>query len=311
MHRPRTPAWWAWLGVKLVALWIGVMIVALGVRTIRHAYPTWGGYCTELALAGAAIGGFITNMHCRRRDWVGPMERLRSVYTAVRQRDASIDELTTVGGQIAPATALIEELLRELRIQETRIAELNDELRQRVAQRTEVLERRIGSLKRQSSTDTLTGLHNRRQLDQSLPRAIEYCHTNACDLCVLMVDVDYFKNLNDLKGHACGDEFLRSIGQLIRSAIRDLDEAFRVGGDEFVVLLPGMAADAGQALADRLTFLTEALAKTYKVPLAPKLSIGVSTLWTAPEPTGTGLLAEADRKLYAIKSARTVHSRAG
>jgi diguanylate cyclase (GGDEF)-like protein len=288
-----------------------VIIVARGVRTICHASPTWGNYCTELALAAAAIGGFASNVFCRRRDWVRPLERLGTVYSNIRQRDASIDELKSVGGNIEPATILIEDLLRELRIQETRIAELNDELRQRVAQRTEALERRIGSLKRQSSTDTLTSLQNRRQLDESLPRAIEYCHANACDLCVLMIDVDYFKNLNDLKGHASGDDFLRSVGQLIRSTIRELDEAFRVGGDEFVILLPGMASDAGQALADRLASLTEALAKTYKVPLPPRLSIGVSTLWTAPEPTGSGLLAEADRKLYAIKSARPIHSRVG
>jgi diguanylate cyclase (GGDEF)-like protein len=124
------------------------------------------------------------------------------------------------------------------------------------------------------------------------------------DLCVLMIDVDNFKPLNDTLGHAAGDDLLRAIGQLIRSAIRGEDVGFRVGGDEFVVLLPGAGADAGQSLAGRLTSLVDQLAKTLKVAKPPRLSVGLSTLKNLQNCSPESLLEDADRALYNVKKAR-------
>lgn len=296
---------------QMLGLWAMVTGVAVGVRLLHDASPKWGNLATQLALIIATLVGFLVTRRHRQRDWVGPMARLREAYTDVRDRNAPIDELDTVGGQLQPAADLLASALRDLRSQQANVAALNDELRMRVAQRTELLERRIGSLKRQSTTDQLTGLQNRRRLEEMMPQEVERCRLSGADLSVLMIDVDYFKQLNDLKGHATGDEFLKSIGQLIRSTVRDVDEAFRVGGDEFVVVLPGSTPASADALAARLVSLTEALAKTYKVPLPPKLSIGASSLSTSADPTHPGLLATADKALYAIKSARKVKSRAG
>ncbi len=300
-----------WIFVtQMLGLWAMVTIVAIGVRYLHDTSPRLGNVTTQLALIIAAVTGFLITRHHRQRDWADPMKRLRQAYTEVRDRNAAIDELDAVGGHLQPAADMLASALRDLRVQQANVAALNEELRSRVAQRTEALERRIGSLKRQSTTDQLTGLQNRRRLEEMMPLEIARCREKGIDLSVLMIDVDYFKQLNDLKGHAAGDEFLKSIGQLLRSSIRDGDEAFRVGGDEFVVVLPACTPDAADALAARLVSLTEALARTYKVPLPPKLSIGAASLSTSADPTHPGLLATADKALYAIKSTRKIKSRA-
>ncbi|HEV7301482.1 MAG TPA: GGDEF domain-containing protein [Tepidisphaeraceae bacterium] len=303
----RRAALWGLKGLTLLALVAGVALCA---QWVQGASPRWGTYVTQLTLIGAAAAGLISAGYYRQREWVAPLRRLESAYTDVRDRNAPIDVLNAVGGQLRPAAMMVAELMRELRSQQTKVAELNHELRQRVAQRTEQLERRIGSLKRQSTTDTLTGLQNRRRLDDALPEMMDRCQQEGTDLCLLMIDVDYFKQLNDLKGHAAGDDFLKSVGQLMRGTLRAADEAFRIGGDEFLILLPGCNAATGGAFAERLAVLTEAFARTFKVPLPPKLSIGMSTLRSLAEPSVANMMAEADKALYAVKAGRAIKSRA-
>jgi two-component system cell cycle response regulator len=115
--------------------------------------------------------------------------------------------------------------------------------------------------------------------------------------------------LNDTLGHAAGDALLRSIGQLLRSTVRGEDVAFRCGGDEFVILLPGCDAGAGRVMADRLVSLTDALGKTVPVPLPPRLSIGIASLSSLVEQSPESLMAEADKQLYAVKAIHHAQSR--
>ena len=174
----------------------------------------------------------------------------------------------------------------------------------RVATRTDALERMLGTLREKAARDPLTGLYNRRMLDETLPKLVEKATAGRTPLTVLMVDVDSFKLLNDTLGHAAGDELLRSIGQIVRSTARGSDYAFRCGGDEFVLLLDGSDAAAGEALADRLVSLVDALCRPLKVERRPRLSIGVAALGTTGDPTATALLAAADRALYEVKGQR-------
>jgi diguanylate cyclase (GGDEF)-like protein len=138
----------------------------------------------------------------------------------------------------------------------------------------------------------LTGLLNRRALNEHLAKAIERCEAKSFPVSVLMIDV------------AAGDELLRSIGQLLRSTLRDSDTAFRCGGDEFVVVLEGSDAAGARALATRLTTLVDGLTKTLKVPAQPRLSIGAATLSELAAPSPDALLEEADKQLYAVKGDR-------
>ena len=148
-------------------------------------------------------------------------------------------------------------------------------MHQHVANRTDALERTIGSLRQQATRDALTGLFNRRMLDQFLPQEIEQCWREKTNLAVLMIDVDYFKILNDTLGHAAGDELLRNIGQIIRSSIRENDAAFRCGGDEFVVVLPETGETAASSFAERFQSLVKGLARTLRIPQQPGFQSGL------------------------------------
>jgi diguanylate cyclase (GGDEF)-like protein len=123
-----------------------------------------------------------------------------------------------------------------------------------------------------------------------------------------MIDVDNFKPLNDTLGHAAGDEMLRNIGQVIKSSMRDTDAAFRVGGDEFVVLLSGADEEAGRRLADRISKLVAGLAMPLKMERPVGLSIGVASLREGlkhgERPTHSLLVAAADARLYEVKKTR-------
>lgn len=235
--------------------------------------------------------------------WRRPMNQLRGLIEEARSGQAPIEELSKVGGEIAPLVPLIQDLLRDVRGERRINAELQDEIRQRVANKTDAMERAIRSLRRQATQDRLTGLYNRRMFDEFLPKIIERCQSGRPDLGVLMIDIDHFKLLNDTLGHAAGDELLRDIGKLMRSTIRENDAAFRLGGDEFVLLVPGAELTALCALRERLMSLIERMTEPMKVPTPPKLSIGITQLSESPETTPQALLERADQRLYEVKRA--------
>ncbi len=243
----------------------------------------------------------------RERTWAEPVRHLADLLPRIRSGDAPIDELSNVEGALAPLARELALLCHDLGRQRAEVATMEANLRQHVANRTNALERKIGSLRQQATRDVLTGLYNRRSLDELLPQAIERCRASGTDLCLLMIDVDHFKKLNDTRGHPAGDELLRNIGQIIRSTIRDGDAAFRYGGDEFVVVMEGQEVTSGRALCDRLTSLVNGLVQTFKVTPAPALSIGLATLGGRSTSDPAELIRAADDSLYDVK--RTRHAK--
>jgi diguanylate cyclase (GGDEF)-like protein len=262
-----------------------------------------GIFALEAVLAAAAllIKGEMTLR--RRKRWKEPLARMRQILAAIDAGHAGIEELTTLPGPLAPLAEKFGEVLRDLRRQKATVAKLEREMRDRVASRTDALERKIGSLRQQATRDALTGLYNRRMLEEFLPTAVARC-TPAHTLSLLMIDVDNFKPLNDTLGHPAGDDLLRNISQIIRSTIRETDLAFRCGGDEFIVVLDGIDAPGGRAVADRLTKLVDDLATTLHVAAPPRLSIGVATLTECADRSAEHLLATADKRLYTVKHDR-------
>jgi len=105
------------------------------------------------------------------------------------------------------------------------------------------------SIARLANTDTLTGLNNRRALDVETSRLEAPVQDGSSTLCALVCDLDQFKQVNDVHGHATGDSVLRKFGSLVRQQTRTTDLAIRWGGEEFLVLLPGieLARAAGRA----------------------------------------------------------------
>lgn len=155
--------------------------------------------------------------------------------------------------------------------------------------------REVGRLNAQSQTDPLTGLSNRRALD----KALEAWSRGNGGGAILALDLDHFKRVNDTYGHAAGDRVLVRVSRLIRRSVREHDQAFRVGGEEFIVLLPGASPEAAMDGAQRLRV---AIAQT-DIDGVGKVSIsGGIALWTPGQCSAETALARADEALYASKS---------
>lgn len=156
-------------------------------------------------------------------------------------------------------------------------------------------------LERAATRDPLTGLPNRRLLDEGLARAFARRARNECEPAVIFVDVDSFKAVNDVHGHSAGDQLLRDIAARLVNSVRAVDLVARVGGDEFVVLLEMREADSPiKPVLDRVA---AALAQPYDVR-GQQLVVGASTGWARskrPFDTPADLVRRADEAMYRRK----------
>jgi diguanylate cyclase (GGDEF)-like protein len=105
-------------------------------------------------------------------------------------------------------------------------------------------------LKEQAIRDPLTGLHNRRYLDETLPRELARAKREGYPLSIIMVDLDRFKQVNDTYGHPAGDEVIKALSAILKTGTREGDVACRYGGEEFVVALPRMDLEGARARGD-------------------------------------------------------------
>jgi len=115
------------------------------------------------------------------------------------------------------------------------------------------LEDRFHEFKNLSYTDSLTKLLNRRAFDETLKKLKE----SKTDFSIIYLDIDDFKKINDTYGHAIGDEVLKNVGEILNSYIRKDTKAFRLGGEEFVILLPNINADIAYKIAERIRKIIE------------------------------------------------------
>ena len=149
-------------------------------------------------------------------------------------------------------------------------------------------------------TDGLTGLPNRRSIDDTLKRLSAHAIRSASALCVVLFDLDHFKKINDLFGHEKGDEVLAAVAAVIDSGVRASDFAGRYGGEEFILLLPDTGRDSACVAADKLRQSIAAI-KVAGVSRPVTASFGVATLPDdATEPAF--LVRAADRALYLAKA---------
>lgn len=157
----------------------------------------------------------------------------------------------------------------------------------------------LGSYRRASRIDALTGLYNRIEFDEMLQREVARAHRHSRTLTLALIDLDHFKQVNDTHGHAVGDDVLRRVAAELEKLVRKTDTVFRHGGEEFAVLLPETPEDAALIVIERVR---EHFANKEIVEKLGTItfSCGVAA-WDGAETTDT-LLARADAALYQAKS---------
>ncbi len=158
------------------------------------------------------------------------------------------------------------------------------------------------TLRQQSVRDTLTGLYNRRFMEESLEREVFRARRKRESVSVIMLDVDHFKRFNDQFGHDAGDAVLQAVGRFLRENVRAEDVACRYGGEEFILILPGSSLQNGaaraEALREGISRLEVSVGRQSLSPIS--ISVGVSSYPTHGQAC-TALIKAADTALYQAK----------
>ncbi|HEY4303046.1 MAG TPA: PleD family two-component system response regulator [Gemmatimonadaceae bacterium] len=204
--------------------------------------------------------------------------------------EAGADDYITKPIDFAELKARLTSMLRIKRLQE--------DLEERERQLLEANER----LRHMSQTDGLTGLDNRRNLEERIEEMFEHAKRLNEPFSCVMCDLDRFKSVNDTYGHQAGDNILKQFAKILRNEVREIDRAGRFGGEEFMLLLPGTVLDAAVTFAERVRKQIESHTFTFdQTSIQKTASIGVSA-WPHPRIKDCdALVRAADDALYVAK----------
>jgi diguanylate cyclase (GGDEF)-like protein len=244
------------------------------------------------------------------------LEGPHSEAVAMLEAGQTVGELSVMEGAPASAFVVCAEPARLLVVDETRFWNLVNashdfaiNLLMLLAQRLRANNSTVSTnirlqreYKRNAMIDGLTGLYNRRWIDEALPRFINRYSRSDGGLAILICDVDYFKKFNDTFGHPVGDQVLITVGQTLRANLRPSDLVARYGGEEFLIILPDTTEEAGRNVADRVRIaVSEVKLVVEGSPDLPQITISLGGACLTRGQPMADLLTTADRALYHSK----------
>ncbi|KIO50507.1 diguanylate cyclase [Nitrosospira sp. NpAV] len=245
-----------------------------------------------LALVGALVIVVAAVAFQMGRSIVGPLQRLIGAADRIASGDLEVRLAATRNDELGHLTQVFNQMADKLRHSHAEIMAAN----QAMQQQNQVLETL-------SITDSLTGLYNRSKLDAILSDELARFNRTQREFTLLMMDIDYFKTLNDTYGHITGDEILAAVARILVQSIRSIDYAARYGGDEFIIILVETSADQALNTAERIRSQVENMRyRANDSIIAVTVSIGVVQCQSA-DITPTAVFARADSALYEAKHA--------
>jgi diguanylate cyclase (GGDEF)-like protein len=241
---------------------------------------------------GDRVIGVVSVQHGSRRFY---SDADRNALEALAADSAALIADAQTFDELADHRAHLEELVAARTAALEASLARNDALLAEVQAKGELLEKH-------SREDSLTGVANRRHFDERLAVEIARAERYGHPLCLLLLDLDHFKRINDSHGHACGDAVLRLAARTMAANARATDFVARIGGEEFAVLLPEQDGAGAQAVAENMRALVAGLDTTDIAPgMRVTASLGVAVM--RPGEDRDSLLRRADAALYEAKNA--------
>src|SRR5262249_51256858 len=160
--------------------------------------------------------------------------------TWLAMSDLDLAERSDILGEIARG---VSDLHRDAAHWRHKAEKVERQVDSRVAEQTKAVTRELQAAQKAMWEDPLTGLKNRRMFDERFPDIFQAQRDARSDLSVVVIDIDHFKQFNDTLGHTAGDRLLKFVGVLLKQFVRPDDPAIRIGGDEFLLVLPGVSRE--------------------------------------------------------------------
>jgi diguanylate cyclase (GGDEF)-like protein len=284
-----------------------VAVIVLSMLVIAARVPWWLAAMAGLisgAMAGSILGGLVLAQRYFEEHAALARYITRLSNFSIKNRSDSFQMLLAPGtGPIAELSEHVHRLVTEVYGGYTEAMHLRRTINETIQAEVRKARKRLSHI---AYIDNLTGLSNRRALEETMPDILESAKREHFDCVCLTVDVDFFKDVNDRLGHDQGDEILKHLADSVRTVVRESDMAFRLGGDEFVILLIDINIDGADEAAGRLQRQFAQMAWPNSVRrLCPKptLSIGGVSLVRTGAMSAVELLRFSDEAMYGAKRA--------